>query len=280
MSVRLSFIQAGYCRHPEAMMVAGGSWKPISIPSSVAVIEHPTQGVILFDTGYTMRFYEETKNFPNKFYAMVTPAHIRPEDSALEQLKKLGVSERDVKHVILSHFHADHVAGVSDFPHADYIYMKSGYDAVKDLGALAAVKAGVLKGLLPKDFLKRSKAIEAEQFTEGVTGLVEFSRGFDIFGDQSIIAIPLPGHAPGHMGILVNAQERFFLVADACWLGDTIKLKKMPHPMARILFSSKEKYVDTVERLHDLSVREKNLNIVPCHCTQTLEKMPKMEARV
>src|SRR6202012_2959756 len=104
--------------------------------ATVAVIEHSKHGVVLFDTGYSMRFYEQTKYFPNRFYSMVTPVTITPETSALYQLKEQGIGFRAIKHVGLSHVHADHIGGVADFSHSQYIYRKEAYDAVRGLSSL------------------------------------------------------------------------------------------------------------------------------------------------
>ena len=41
-------------------------------------------------------------------------------------------------------------------------------------------------------------------------------KGYDLFGDQSIIMFPLPGHAAGQHGALIQTEKGpVFLVADA-----------------------------------------------------------------
>ena len=56
-TVSLRLLEAGYCRVPEFLSIRGGSLRPVRFPASVAVIEHPREGVILFDTGYSPRFH-------------------------------------------------------------------------------------------------------------------------------------------------------------------------------------------------------------------------------
>lgn len=279
MRVKLSFLQAGHCVHPEKIVIQGGSWKKIKFPASVAVIEHPKEGVTLFDTGYSPRFYEITKHFPNRFYALITPVTIEPEQTAEFQLRRLGILKRDVRRVILSHFHADHVAGAADFSFSDYVYSGVGYQRLKKLSSFSAVKAGFLRGLLPNDFEHRSLALTADQLNLSPLGLPGFDRAFDLFKDESVRIVELPGHAEGHLGVVIKATDgkTYFLVADACWLSQGFKENKLPNPITKLLFSDSIKYASTMEKLHHLSRLNPELVIVPCHCTETLSTVPMLD---
>jgi hypothetical protein len=46
------------------MMFKGASSNKVKIPVLVALIEHPVHGKILFDTGYSERFYKATSKWP------------------------------------------------------------------------------------------------------------------------------------------------------------------------------------------------------------------------
>ncbi len=271
----ISFLEAGFTKHIEAVSYKGGGFKSIRFPATVAVFEHPKNGVTLFDTGYSPRFYEQTKYFPNKFYSLVTPVTIDPEQTAVSQLKKRGISPSDVKKVILSHFHADHVAGVIDFPQAEYVYRKSAYDAVKNLGAWGAVKAAFLKGLLPSDFSARSKALEDHQFLDPLESAAGFQFGHDLFGDKSLTLVDLPGHATGHLGVFATDKtgRRFFLVGDACWSCDAYQNVTPPHGITKLLFSNWNDYTSTLKQINQVYQKETDVTIVPCHCEKTLDQL-------
>ncbi len=253
----------------------GGRMRPIKFPATVAVIEHPREGVILFDTGYSPRFFEQTKYFPNKFYALTTPVTIAPEMTALAQLARRGIAVRDVKHVILSHFHADHIGGAGDFPHATYIYRGSSYDAVKGLTPWKSLMAGFLGGLLPEDFQRRSRPLGDSDFRVGNYGFHEFSNACDVFGDGQILAVDLPGHAAGQIGLLVHdgSGARFFLVADAAWLGRSFQENRAPLPLMKLIFDDWKVYGETLGKIHALAQRDSALKIVPCHCDRTFHEL-------
>jgi glyoxylase-like metal-dependent hydrolase (beta-lactamase superfamily II) len=275
MPVKIRFLEAGYALHPEAIATPGKSWKPGRFPASVAVIEHPKHGVVLFDTGYSPRFYEQTKYFPNRFYALVTHVSITPEVTAVEQLKQMGIHSSDVRTIVLSHFHADHVGGVADFPRAQYVYAREGYERVRNLHGIGAVKAGFLSGLLPSDFVARSRPILSQEWRDGVGSVPGFSRGMDLFGDGSVVAIPLPGHAEGHLGLEVRTGDGppLFLVGDACWSTEAYQKNILPRLLARIALSDWDEYRETLGKIHEAHINAPEVKIVPCHCSTTLSEV-------
>jgi len=275
--VKIRFIEAGYTQHLEAIALRGGRFAKIRFPASVAVIEHPKRGIFLFDTGYSQRFHEQTRHFPNRFYSLITPVTIPPEQTAAAQIRSWGIPAGDVRGVVLSHFHADHVAGASDFVKAKYLYRKSAYDAVKNLSAWGGVKAGFLRGLLPADFEARSQALTDDQFTarfaSGTAEASVFRTGYDLFGDGSVVAVDLPGHAVGQLGLYVQAGDgrRYLLAADACWDQRSYQELRPPHSITKLLFSDWDQYMGTLSKLNQLSKAAPEIKIVPCHCEKTLE---------
>lgn len=267
--VEVRTLIAGACTHPEWVVLKGGRFKNIRFPSSVGVIRHPTEGIILFDTGYTERFYQETKRLPQKLYALITPTSIETRDTAFMQLLRLGIRSKEVKHVIISHFHADHVAGLKDFKNAKYIYLDTCFDAVKNLSGLRAVKNAYLPGLLPKDFEKRSATLPEKEFEVSEW---EFQT-LDLFGDKSLYAVSLPGHTAGQIGLLCKTKQGdVFFVADACWQEKTYKQQVLPHPITNLLNHNKRAYRQTISQLHDFSTKNPNTTIVPCHCETALNR--------
>lgn len=195
MSIKVKFFQAGYCTHPEAVVIRNGRWKTANFPSIFALISHPKFGAILFDTGYSDRFFQETRSFPFSLYPLITPVYLQSEDSAVHQLTKYGVSPETVRYIIISHFHPDHIGGLQDFPNAQFICFRSAYEAVKSLRNTAALKAGFLPGLLPPDFEQRVLFVEDKTTISLPSEYGSFNTGFDLFGDGSLAGVELPGHA-------------------------------------------------------------------------------------
>jgi hypothetical protein len=59
--VELHLLQVGRCRHLERVTLRGGRWTTIDFPALASLLIHPTEGPILYDTGYAERFRTETE---------------------------------------------------------------------------------------------------------------------------------------------------------------------------------------------------------------------------
>jgi glyoxylase-like metal-dependent hydrolase (beta-lactamase superfamily II) len=268
MDMKVKFFQAGYCTHPEAVVIKGGRWKIAEFPSLFALISHPQFGHILYDTGYTERFFTETKKFPLQIYALTTPVYFQPEDSAVYQLQKLGIKPDDINYIIISHFHADHVGGLLDFPNAQFICFQSAYQAVKDLQGFKALQAGFLSGLIPSDFAERGIFAEEKLKVKLPAKYAPFTEGIDLFGDGSLLAIELPGHVIGQLGLLFTDSDNtdYFLIADACWLSRAYQEFVLPHPITNLISANNKDYADTLAKIHLLYQSNPQIKIVPTHC--------------
>ncbi len=273
--IKISFFQAGYCIHPEAIVIKGGRWKISNFPSICALISHPQFGYILYDAGYSHRFFQETRNFPFRLYALMTPVYFQSEDGISAQLQTEGISPEAIQYIIISHFHADHVGGLSDFPNAKFVCFQSAYNAVKSRQGFRALKAGFLPGLMPSNFEERAIFVESKNQVSLPSAYAPFDTGFDIFGDGSILAVELPGHATGQLGLFVTDRDNqtYFLIADACWLSRAYQEFIAPHPIANILFSNRGEYVDTLQKIYQLHKLNSAIKIIPTHCQDTWEKL-------
>jgi glyoxylase-like metal-dependent hydrolase (beta-lactamase superfamily II) len=271
--MRVEILSCGYCVHAEVVTKKGGSFDSVEFPSTVVVIEHPKHGICLFDTGYTNAFFEQTRRFPERLYAWVTPVSLTHEQTALIQLQKLGVQPRDVRHVILSHFHADHIAGLCDFPFAQFHYAESAYKPLQRMSRFRQVKNGFLRGLIPQDFLIRSSAYSDQQLSSSSTDCVPFATGLDMFGDGRMMLIPLPGHAPGHIGLLVrDGSQSALFIGDASWHESNFLENRPPMRLAISLLGDYPAYRSTLSRLKSFSESHPQTMIVPCHCTAATQR--------
>lgn len=117
---RLAFrlLKVDHCAHPECVVMRGGRWRSTLFPALCGLLAHPTRGWILFDTGYSSHFTQATAPFPERLYRWVTPLTLTPADTLLAQLARLGISADEIRYVIISHMHGDHIAGLKDFPNA------------------------------------------------------------------------------------------------------------------------------------------------------------------
>jgi glyoxylase-like metal-dependent hydrolase (beta-lactamase superfamily II) len=257
------------------MVLWGGTWKNKIFPSLCTAISHPAIGSILYDTGYSQRFFTETKNFPLRIYALTTPVYFCEEDAIVVQLEKIGIVKTDIKYIIISHFHGDHIGGLLDFPQARFICWRSAWEAVKNRRNWQALRAGFLPGLIPLDFEERAIFIEDLNQVNLPLAYEPFRHGWDLFGDGSLLAVELPGHAIGQLGLFVNDEgdRSYFLIADACWLSRAYQELINPHPIANLIFADRSQYRDTLEKIHRLHQLNPSVKIVPTHCLETWQEI-------
>ena len=272
--VKVRILEGGYCTHKEKMVIKGGKNEVTKFPSMFGLLNHPKKGIMLYDTGYTKQFYVETAKFPFNIYAKLTPVYVNESDTAVNKLKTYGIKAEDVKYIIISHFHADHIAALNDFPKAQFIYMKNGYDKVKDLKGFSALRQGFISGFLPKDFESRSIILDNDSAKFQVQPIDPFDNTFDVFGDESIKIIPLEGHYKGQVGALINGNEKkkYFFIADSCWLSKSFRENIPPHFMANIIMDSSKEYKRTLKKINIFYKNNPDIQIIPSHCGEIYEK--------
>ena len=261
--------EVGHCRHCERVTRQSGRLKSTSFPANVALIKHPTKGHILFDTGYSRRFFDLTKHFPFSLYRYLTPVHL--ETDLKQQLKQKNISADSIDYIILSHLHADHIGGVQDFPNAKLILHPDALLQSKQLNRWQGLLRGFLPKLLPDDYTQRIHPMgEVINLPESLN---PFQKGFDLFSDGSIILIELPGHARGQIGAIINAQPNAFLIADSCWHIDAIVKDDLPSKITALVHDNWQQYVQTISDLRQLVSHNKQIELIPSHCTHTLERL-------
>lgn len=257
------WINTGYTHALERISKQNGAYKSIKFNAYVGLLKHTRLGYILFDTGYSPRFTEATKRFPYRLYRMAAPMFQKNEEILSNQLKKIGISPLDIQHLIISHLHADHVASVLDFPNAQLHAHSLTLKLFKEKNGLDAVRHGLLKQLLPIDFIEKTTCIDIVKGADNAF----FKEQWDVFKDGSINAFLLPGHARGQIGIEFKINnETIFLVSDAAWHSESIINNILPSKATKLFFDSYSEYSETLKSLQKYHNKHKDIIMVPSHC--------------
>jgi glyoxylase-like metal-dependent hydrolase (beta-lactamase superfamily II) len=265
--VGLRIVATASCRHPEIATLRGGSLRPATFPALVALIFHPAEGPILFDTGYDPAFLEATRRFPERLYRWLTPPQI--SSPVADRLAAEGLDAADVRHIVLSHFHGDHASGLARFPNATVHCSKAGLSRVWGRGRIGALAAGTPLGLLPPDLPERCAFFEDRPPVPLSRDLRPFVSGADLLGDGSLLAVPLPGHCPGHWGLVLSEPRGLhFLVADASWSSRAVRENRPPPWFTAALLGNSKSGRETLSRLHALRTRNPDILLTPSHCAE------------
>jgi len=268
-AISFDLLRVGHCTHPECVAMRGGRFKSIEFPALVGLIRHPSLGYVLYDTGYSRHFWEATRTFPECLYRMITPPALPPEEELIHQLEQRNIRPEQIGSIIISHFHADHVAGLRDFPRARFIATRDEFREMRGKGRFARLRGAFLTKLLPDDFESRVSWAEDHALVD--PGLAGFSGAYDLAGDASLLGIPLPGHARSQLGVVFKdaSGKRIFLIGDACWQMEALERRKLPSRVTKLLFADNRRYAETFFRLADLHESDPALTIIPSHCATT-----------
>lgn len=178
---------------------------PCGLVCHVLLIETP-RALVLVDSGLgLLDASQPARRFgPSRHF--VRPA-FAPQEAAIVQVAQLGFDPRDVRHILLTHFDADHVGGLADFPWA----------AVH----LTAAESFAMRH--PQTLVERGRYLPAARehgprLVEHTPARSESWRGFAAATPLSevadgIVLVSLPGHTRGHAAYAVDAGERWILHA-------------------------------------------------------------------
>lgn len=267
-AVRLRLLTTGYCTVAASHVLRGAPSTPLDCHALVALIEHPDHGPLLWDAGYAPRLLEALRPWPFPIYRMATPLCIEPELAAAAQLARMGIAPEAIGHVIVSHFHADHIAGLRDFPAAAIVADADAIDSIIGLTGVAALRRAFVPALLPKDFARR--AYPVGRF-EGPP-VAPFGASYDLFGDGALLLLRLPGHARGQLGLLARtASGPVLLAADGAWLSRSIRERRGPGLAGYLIADSPRALDETLAKLHAFSSEHPEVPIIPTHCPESYE---------
>ncbi|MDP3802394.1 MBL fold metallo-hydrolase [Brevundimonas sp.] len=250
---------------------------PTVFPALAALIVHPDEGPMLFDTGYDPAFFAATDPFPERLYRWTTPVSLEPGDAVADQLPRFGLAPEDIRAVVVSHFHGDHVAGLARFPNARIYCARAALDQVWRRGRFARLRQGILAALAPADIDARAIFFEDRPRVALGPDLAPFDVGADLLGDGSLLAVNLPGHCPGHWGLLVRQTDdrTRFLIADAAWSSGAVRDDMPPPCLTTALLGETATYRRTLNSLHRLGQRNPDVLITPSHCGEVEIERPR-----
>ena len=170
--------------------------RDITIPVSMWVLDHP-KGLVVFDTGNNVAISDGADNC-KKYWAPGNCDFLKPSQTRADvidtQLKKLGYSTDQVKVVVTSHTHLDHVGNIEMFPKAIHVFQK------KEL----------YQGWWPEKFQGRTTPgsfVMADMDNAREFNYLELDGDYDLFGDGTVLVLSTPGHTLGHQSMKVKLPQ-------------------------------------------------------------------------
>jgi N-acyl homoserine lactone hydrolase len=196
-------------------IIVDQEWTPW-MPVLSYAIEH-REGVVLVDTGLSEDMLD-----PAHFacdpgtsfvYDHLLQFQFAPAERIDRRLGEVGLSVEQVTSVVFTHRHADHTDGLRLLPPSTRIYVGEGDWPSHDGALVCRWPAG------------REPIIVANN-RERPFGALPASTSLTT--DGQVRAVPLPGHSPGHLGVMLQTASAWFLFAgDAVFDLDQLKNRRV-----------------------------------------------------
>jgi N-acyl homoserine lactone hydrolase len=183
------------------------------LPIYAFAIEHP-EGVIVVDTGETARV-SEPGYLPrwSPFFRFAVRERVEPEEEIGPQLERLGIQPGDVRMVVLTHLHTDHAGGLHHFPNTRILVSRTEMEYATGL-------RGRLRGYVNKPWPSwfRPTMIDLRPVPFG-----PFPASLRLTEAGDVNLVPVPGHSPGQLGVLVeDGDHSVFLAGDSSYTEDAM----------------------------------------------------------
>ena len=183
--------------------------RDIHIPINMWILDHP-KGLVVYDTGNNAAISDGNckKHWAEGLCDFLKPSQTKA-DQIDQQLVKLGYKTDDVKIVITSHSHLDHIGNIEMFPKAIHVIQK------KEL----------YQAWWPEKFQRTGAHVIADYDDARDFTYFELDGDYDLFGDGSVVVLSTPGHTLGHQSIKVRLPETgtVILSQDAIWMEENLE---------------------------------------------------------
>lgn len=206
-------------------------------------------GLVLIDTGFGTRDCDDPGRFGHIRRRLIRP-RLDHDETAIRQIERLGFQSSDVRHIVVTHFDADHIGGLADFPDA-----RVHVTATEAFAAMRSTSFHNRIRFRPQQWAHGPKLVEHDVDGEAWRGfaaakeLTEIGPGF--------VLISLPGHTEGHACVAVDAGHRWLLHGGDSFyhpgtIGDSLPTPKLTALLEKLVASDRKKVRQNHARLTEL----------------------------
>jgi glyoxylase-like metal-dependent hydrolase (beta-lactamase superfamily II) len=197
--IRVHHLACGHMSPLGARLLVGP--RPAGAPAFVChcLLIETEAGLVLVDSGIGLLDVAHPAKRLGRSFVFTMGAQLDEALTAARQMEALGFSQKDVRHIVLTHLDLDHAGGLSDFPEAKVHVYAAEHRAA----------------------LRRETLLERERYRPIQWAHGPHWRPYETSGERwmgfecvreleglppEILLVPLGGHTRGHSGVAVQVD--------------------------------------------------------------------------
>ena len=256
--VSFAIIRTGGSHTREAVTFSGGSFsKKVGGVWSAFLVKHNGK-LVLLDSGLGSKMAEQfDTDMPSWGKPLFRYEEEGPVVPARKQLDAAGMPP--IEHIVLTHAHWDHASGLVDFPGAEIGVSE------EEMASVRQAKSSMGK---PWPSQVGSKDLKWKILQFQPVPYEGFERSLDMYGDGSVVLVPMYGHTPGSVGMFVKVTsgKRYFFVGDVVWnAGALAEGRPKLWPVRKMVDHDDMQTQAAIDRIRAVMKRNPGLVVVPSH---------------
>ena len=223
------------------------------------VLVRDAKGDVLIDTSFGPNAEAQMNELPApaRAFGSQVVSGAKDRKSIVDALASVDEQPSQVTRILITHAHYDHLGGATQLAAPIYVSpaevtwmaVQTTHPTITPPSLIAAVKP-------------RLKVLSYDSGP-----YLGFKKSKDIYGDGTIVVVPLPGHTPGSQGLFVKLGRRsVFLIGDAA---DTLEAAERGLPKSPAIRSNTDSEPEladtTMKQIADFHRAHPDIAIVPAH---------------
>ena len=243
-----------------AFAFTGGSLRDVRPFAATAILVAHPRGDLLIDAGFGSGIAAHVHAQP--WYAR---APYQATGTASQQLDASGYDRSQLRGVLITHSHWDHVSGLDQLQVP--IWANAG-----ELHYAAEARDGTVFRAVSKDH-------PIHRYEFGQAPYLGFPSSYDVHGDGSVVVVMAGGHTTGSVIVFVTlpAGQRYAFIGDVAWqLEGVRKPAERPLLMRKLADTDAGQVRDDLLRVASLASL---MQIVPAHDVRAYDGIPRLSTR-
>lgn len=224
-----------------------------------SVLVRHADGDVLVDTGFGPNAETQMNELPprTRAFGLQVVAGAKDRKSIIDALATVGESPAQVARILITHAHYDHLGGATELSAPIYVASAEATWMAAQAAHPTITPPSLIAAVEPR----------LKTLTYNSGPYLGFNQSKDIYGDGTIVVVPLPGHTPGSQGVFLKlGQRRVFLIGDAA---DTLEAAERGLPKSLPIRTNTDfepELADmTTKRIFDFHRAHPDIAIVPAH---------------